>query len=300
MNLRNKRLSISEAKEMDMVNYLSSLGHEPLKIRSNNFWYLSPLRSENTPSFKINRKLNRWYDHGLGKGGNLIDFAIAYHGCTIGELLEKLAGNPSLQRPVILSPKTVTEPDNKIKVLAHFPLTSLALLRYLNQRRIPIEIADQYLREVKYELKDKTYYGIGFKNDFNGYEIRNPYFKGSSSPKNITTFNNGANEVAIFEGFMDFLSFKSIHQKEPEDRFDFVVLNSLSFFERARPFMEQHQSIRLYLDTDIAGQNYSRYALSLSKKYRDESHLYKHYKDLNDWLVNIGKAQKKSLGHKLQ
>ena len=295
MNLRNKRLSISEAKEMDMVNYLSSLGHEPSKVRNNDYWYLSPLRSENTPSFKINRKLNRWYDHGLGKGGNLIDFAIAYHGCTIGELLEKLAGNFSFQKPVAYQQKTEIETESRIKVLDAFTLTSLTLLRYLNRRRIPIEIADQYCREVRYEINGKIYYGIGFKNDSGGYEIRNPYFKGSSSPKDITTINNGEEEIIVFEGFMDFLSFKSIHQNEPEDRFDFAILNSLPFFEKSRPFMEQHQSIRLYLDTDTAGQNYSRYALSLSNKYKDESSLYQSHKDFNDWIVNFGKSQKRIL-----
>ncbi|MEJ7678111.1 MAG: hypothetical protein WKG06_09655 [Segetibacter sp.] len=54
-----------------------------------------------------------------------------------------------------------------------------------------------------------------------------------------------------------------------------------------------------YLDRDTTGQNYSRYALSLSNKYKDESCLYQHHKDLNDWLINFGKAQKKRLGHKL-
>ena len=59
--------------------------------------------------------------------------------------------------------------------------------------------------------------------------------------------------------------------------------------------MEQHEKIRLYLDRDKAGQNCSRYALSLSDKYKDESQLYKNHKDLNDWIMNIGKAQKKGL-----
>ncbi len=76
---------------------------------------------------------------------------------------------------------------------------------------------------------------------------------------------------------------------------DFVVLNSISFFEKARPFMEQHDYVRLYLDHDKTGQNCTRYALSLSKKYKDESQLYKSHKDLNDWMMNIGKAQKKTL-----
>jgi DNA primase len=59
--------------------------------------------------------------------------------------------------------------------------------------------------------------------------------------------------------------------------------------------MEQHEQINLYLDRDKAGQNCTRYALSLSRKYKDESQLYKNHKDLNDWIMNIGKVQKKNL-----
>lgn len=300
MNFRNKKLSVSEAKEIDIVHFLADLGCEPSKIRNNDYWYFSPLRDEKTPSFKVSRKLNRWYDHGLGKGGNLVDFAILYHGCTVSELLQNLCGNLSLQKPLLQQSFTKPEPENHIKILGDFILSSTALLRYLQQRRIPVDIADRYCREVRYELNGKVYYGIGFKNDLGGFEIRNPYFKASSSPKGITTIDNSAGEVIVFEGFTDFLSFKAIHQQEPEDRFDFVVLNSVSFFETARPFLEKHDTIRLYLDRDATGQNCSRYALSLSSKYKDESSLYQNHKDFNDWIVNFGKPQRKHQKQKLK
>lgn len=300
MNFRNKRLSVSEAKEIDIVHFLADLGYEPSKIRNNDYWYFSPLRDEKTPSFKVNRKLNRWYDHGLGKGGNLVDFAILYHGCSVSEFLQNLSGNLSLQKPSLQQSITRPELENQIKILGDFILSSTALLRYLQQRRIPIDIADRYCREVRYELNGKVYYGIGFKNDLGGFEIRNPYFKASSSPKGITTIDNSAGEVIVFEGFTDFLSFKAIHQQDPEDRFDFVVLNSVSFFETARPFLENHNTIRLYLDRDATGQNCSRYALSLSSKYKDESSLYQNHKDFNDWLVNFGKPQRKHQKQKLK
>jgi len=292
MEFRKQGLSLSEAKEVDMVDYLSRLGHEPLKIRNNDFWYLSPLREEKTPSFKVSRNLNRWYDHGLGRGGNLIDFGIEYHHCTFGELLDKLSGNFSLQKPFVQPLKNTNEPEPKIKVLVDFALTSYALLRYLEQRHIPIEIAEKYCQEVRYELNDKTYYGIGFKNDSGGFEIRNPYFKGSSSPKDITTFKNGSNEAIVFEGFTDFLSFKALHKNLPENSLDFVVLNSVSFFERARLFMEQHQAIRLYLDRDTAGQNHSQRALSMSNKYTDETTMRKSFthrriRQLADWEFHL-------------
>ena len=293
-----QRVSLQQAKEMDMVDYLSKLGYKPAKIRNNDYWYVSPLRDEKTPSFKVNRKLNRWYDHGLGKGGNLIDFAILHQNCTVGEFLQKLNENFSFHKPIFhQSNELITE--KKLNILQEFSVSSFALLRYLEQRRIPMDIADQFCREVRYELNDKIYYGIGFKNDSGGYEIRNPYFKTSSSPKDITTIKNKGKEVVIFEGFFDFLSFMTIHKNQVTNASDFVILNSVSFFEKARPFMEQHEIIRLYLDRDTTGQNYSHYALSLSNKYKDESNLYEHHKDFNDWMMNIGKSQKKNLDQKL-
>ena len=300
MENKHRRLSISEAKEIDMVRYLSSLGHEPTKVRRDDYWYLSPLRNEKIPSFKVNRKLNRWYDHGLGQGGNLVDFGIEYHRCTIKELLHKLSGRFFFHKPVVRHPEIVIKPEQGIKILEDGPLTSFALLKYLKQRRIPAEIAGIYCREVRYELNDKTYYGIGFKNDSGGYEIRNPYFKGSSSPKDITTIKNGSDEARVFEGFMDFLSFKTLHPDLSENNPDFVVLNSVSFFEKARHFMEQHQAIRLYLDRDTPGQTCTRRVLSMSERYMDESKQYKKHKDLNDWLVNLNKPQKKQLRPKFR
>ncbi len=98
---------------------------------------------------------------------------------------------------------------------------------------------------------------------------------------------------------MDFLSFKSIRENEVNNTPDFVILNSLSLFEKARPFLESHKSIKLYLDNDAAGQKVAREALSHSKKYNDHSKLYQNYKDLNDWLAHIGKQQQKRLGNKL-
>ncbi len=301
MNFSKSRLTIEEARQSDIVDYLSNLGHEPSKIRSGDYWYLSPLREEKTPSFKVNKKLNRWYDHGLGKGGNIIDFAILYHNCTVGECLDQLSNNLSFQKPLVIQDQkkdnSITE--SKIIILQEKALTSLPLLRYLQQRKIPVDLADAFCREVKYELNGKEYFGIGFKNNSGGYEIRNPYFKASSSPKDITTFNNAAKDANVFEGFIDFLSFLAIHKNQHQIPNDFVVLNSIAFFEKARPFLEQHDSIRLYLDRDKTGQNCSRYALNLSNKYKDESCLYKYHNDLNDWLVNFGKAEKKNFRQKL-
>ncbi len=59
--------------------------------------------------------------------------------------------------------------------------------------------------------------------------------------------------------------------------------------------MEQHEVINLYLDNDVSGQNCSRHSLLNNEKYKDKSNLYQHYKDLNEWTINIGKVHKESL-----
>ncbi len=288
MECGRHRLSLDEVKAIDIVSYLATLGYEPSKIRNSDYWYLSPLRNEKTPSFKVNKTINRWYDHGLGKGGNLIDFAILYHSCTVGELLGSITTDAFFHKAYLSPAQPCRSKENKLTIMKNCRLSSASLLNYLRHRRIPMNVADRYCRELHYKIGERVYYGVGFKSDFGGWEIRNACFKCSSSPKSVTSFDNGANEVIVFEGVTDFLSFRAVHQNEPEDRFNFLVLNSVSFFESARPFMEKHGSIRLYLDRDTTGQNCSRYALSLSSKYHDESSLYSKHKDFNDWIMHFG------------
>lgn len=298
MKAEQNNAAFKQVKQIDLVDYLSTLGYKTAKIRGNDYWYLSPLRDEKTPSFKVDQKINCWYDHGLGKGGNIIDFGIIYFNCTAVEFIKKLNSNFSLHQPIKVSPFKET-PAAKIIVLGDFMLSSTHLINYLAKRKIPYDIADKYCREVRYKMGGKVYYGIGFKTDSSSFEIRNPFIKSASSPKSITTFKNGSDEVAVFEGFFDFLSYQVYSVKQCLNPTDFIVLNSLSFFEKSRPVMESYNQVKLYLDNDKAGQNCSLYALSLSNKYEDESGLYKNYKDLNDWLVNQDLKQQKRISRKI-
>jgi len=302
MDFKEQKASCEQARQMDMVTYLAGLGYEPVKIRKFDYWYLSPLRSEKTASFKINQKLNRWYDHGLGKGGNLIDFALLYYQCTVGEFLKMLSGNLSFHQPIaklIESPESTKE--SQIHILRKGPISAISLCHYLQQRSIPLEIARRYCQEVRYELNKKDYVALGFQNDAGGYELRNPYFKASSSPKDITTLHNGGAEATVFEGFFDFLSYLAMPKNQQQKPTDFLVLNSVSFFQKARPMLEQYPAINLYLDRDNTGKNVTREALNISPKYQDKSGLYQLHKDLNDWLINQnkGKVHKRSFKPKL-
>lgn len=295
MKFRNNLPSVEEVKNTDMVDYLSSLGIKPAKVTRNDYWYLSPFREETTPSFKVNRKMNRWYDFGEGKGGNIIDFGIQFHKCSVSELLKRMTKSFSFQQQNTAIKKE-DEDAKKIKIINEKEITSLVLIRYLHKRRIPLDIAAKFCREIDYELYGKNYYAIGFKNNAGGYELRNEKFKASSSPKDITLIESNAEKLTVFEGFFNFLSYLAIHYKQEQPATNFLVLNSTSFFEKSLPLMQSHKSVHLYLDCDTTGQKCIQKALAIDKqKFKDERSLYKNYKDLNDWMVHIGKTQKHAI-----
>ena len=223
--------------ERDLVDYLATLGLEPAKIRHYDYWYLSPFRKEQTPSFKVNRKLNLWYDFGMGKGGNFLVFAAQFKNCTIATYIKNEPENYSqsanqLSKPI---PETYSQ-KSSIKITVVKPLQSIALLQYLNTRAIPFSIAEKYCIEIHYETNEKKYFSIGFKNDSDGYEMRNAYCKNSSSPKDITTIKNNTHKIAIFEGFFDFLSFLFLLPDQQHFDWDFCILNSLFFSKKSLLF----------------------------------------------------------------
>jgi hypothetical protein len=289
-------MTINQAKENDMVGFLSNLGYEPTRISGRNYWYLSPLRVEKTASFKINRTLNRWYDFGEGKGGNLVDFGILFYRCTISELLQKLNDTPlSLGSSNVQLKEKIEKPDSEhlIQIISTLQLSSFPLHQYLSYRRISPGIASKYCREVRYQIGEKIYYAIGFRNDAGGYELRNQNFKGSTSPKDSTYIDNGAKELAVFEGFFNFLSYQTIHEKQEHPNCNFLILNSASFFEKNLTKMQLHKRVHLFLDNDMTGQKCTLRAMEVDKQlFRDERHLYQKYNDLNDWIRYPGLSHK--------
>jgi len=292
MDFRKKRLTCEEANRIDMVDYLASLGYQPTRISGHSYWYLSmlPERSEGNASFKVNRNRNQWYDFGDGCGGSFVDFGVRYHRCSVSDLLKTLSGIASNSGQTVSRPSSsiAKEPEQKIRILDDKPIEAERLVLYLKNRRIPLDVAQQYCREVTFAFKDKTYYAIGFRNDLGGYELRNEYYKSSSSPKDIRFLDHGADNVTVFEGFFDFLSFVSIHKNQNVPLTNFLILNSISFFEKSRPVMERHRQINLYLDNDASGVKVTQGAVQYSHRYKDHSHLYKGYDDLNDWVCRMG------------
>jgi DNA primase len=66
-------MNSKQAKQIPIEHFLNKLNHKPVKSSGNDLWYKSPLHEDNTPSFKVNKILNSWYDFGISEGGSIID-----------------------------------------------------------------------------------------------------------------------------------------------------------------------------------------------------------------------------------
>lgn len=291
-------MNCEQANQMDLVDYLFSFGYSPAKISGNSYWYHSPFRKENTPSFKIDRAKNVWYDHGENKGGRLVDFVKQFFNCNTSEALAKIETKQLNTASSFRNPKKQTAitdlaEDNTIRILlVKDNITDLQLRRYLKQRNIPLSIAETFCKQISYQSGKYQYMAIGFKNNAGGYELRSANFKGSSSPKYVTYFNNKANSISVFEGFFDFLTWQSIYKNQQSSSSNFLILNSLSFFNRSLLLMEKHAHIHLYLDQDKRGRECTKLLQRRNRNVTDESKLYKGYKDLNEWVMKFGKQHK--------
>lgn len=317
-----QKINCEQAKKMDIVTYLEQLNCKPAKVRGNDYWYYSPFHKERTPSFKVNRKLNVWYDHSLGKGGNLVDFGITYHQCSVADFLEKLNGlQPHFsfqQQPFLADNPKETALKNiedgqrvlkpveenagkmmtafeenrrenqpaKMKIIAIKDLENDKLKQYIAARAISISNAEKYCKEIIVNAGQRKFSMIGFKNNSGGFELRNiGDFKSTIAPKDVSFFQHDKPALAVVEGVFDFLSLLEKQQVFLPELTNFLVLNSLSFFEKSMPLMNEHDRVYLLLDNDAAGNSRTASALQQSQKFIDLSHKYASAKDINEWLV---------------
>lgn len=280
-----ENLNCADARGVDLVELLGSLGYDPAKIVNKYYWYHSPFRMERTPSFRINKNTNRWYDFGEGEGGNTIDFVVRYAGVNVAEALKIIAGkNLNKRMDTFIGSTANHEPVIQVQSVKDLSYKSR---KYLESRAISFSLAKHYCREVHFTMYDKQYYAVGFENDLGGWELRNKFFKGSSSPKGITTFKLGSNTVDIFEGFVDYLSFLEL--KVDKIASDVIVLNSLSFLLKSLDTLENYKTINLYLNNDSSGKRFTLLALEKSDRIIDCSKLYTDHNDINDYLHQLKK-----------
>ena len=292
---RTTGLSCERARAFPIERALAKLGHFPTMTNDKEAWFLSPLRSETHASFKVSKKLNRWYDHGEGIGGNVIDLVCKITKSSVKETLRFLEQDQASfsfqQRPVLSN-------DNHygIQIFHARPIRHYGLLQYLFERRISISTAAAICMEVHYLNKGRRYFAIGLKNGSGGWELRNKYYKNCSSPKDITHIKNGNGKLIVTEGMFDLLSILE-GTEESNLEYDFLVLNSTAFLKKGMKIIDSYSQIDLYLDNDQNGKGATQKLMARSNNCLDRSKFYEGFKDMNEWLICNAK---KGLGQEAQ
>ena len=260
-------MTYQEANSISIKDYLESLGILPVVDKLYYGMYHSPLRQDDTPSFKVDYGVNLWCDFGTGEGGSLIDLVMKQYGCNAYGAISRLEQDYYSANTFSFQGKNIPEknpareerkrPASPVEIRSIQPLQHPALTNYL---------------------------------------------KGCTSPKDITRiqFAGKKNDACfVFEGFMDYLSFLTIRHKNSPiypciDWQDYIILNSTANVDKALYPLGEYEKIHCLLDNDEAGRKATQ---AIQKEYgwrvRDASHLYSGHKDLNDYL-----CQKSSLPEK--
>jgi hypothetical protein len=292
-------MALSEIKQISIKGFLKDMGILPKKDFGYYGMYLCPFREDQNASFKVDYRQNIWYDFGTNEGGSIIDLVMKLHSCMFHEAATRLEKDTisggrnsfSFHRDNTLDKREHNEPA--IAVLDIRPISHSKLIDWVNTRKIDLSLANLYCREVHYQVRNRTYFSVGFGNDNGGYELSSPpNFKACIPPKTITTINNGHNTCLVFEGFWDFLSYLTL-QKIEKTKYDVAILNSVANVQKALEFMKEYKNINAYLDNDEAGRKAFQKIKSSCFSADDMSERYKGYKDLNDYLC--GKKQVKEI-----
>jgi hypothetical protein len=293
-------MNIQQAKAIPIAEILQRMGQLPSKQRQDESWYKSPIRDEKTASFHVNTKKNIWFDFGLGIGGDNIELVCQYLqtegvGNSVPDALRWL-DNMFDHAPKIKSVKheiVENEPESpKLSIRAVKNLYQRVLENYLSDRGIPITIGARYLKELRIHNHEtgNHFIALGFKNEDEGYEIRNKRFKGSVKAKNISFIRGsipGNKEIHLFEGVFDYLTaITQNHGKHFEG--DVIVLNSIALLSKATPYLKGYGYKILYswMDNDEAGKRATQALQEFAQTEEGLRHIpmndrYAPYKDVN-------------------
>ena len=306
-----KEEDLSLIKRYPIVEYLERKGIKPVRRTPAYALYRSPLREETHPSFKVDTEKNLWIDYAEGRGGSIIDLRMRLENCMLSEAICRLGQTTSFdtacnnvepsKEKAYSSNGSIRLPKEEVangarRLIDVSDTLPSHLQEYLTKVRcIKLEKALPFLKCISYEVRGRRYEAIGFANLSGGYELRDDKtFKGTIAPKDITAiFENKAQPVCLFEGFMDFLSFLSM-KEEVNNRC--LVMNSVSNIGRSVSYLNNHQvsSIRTFLDNDGAGRRATQELIKAGFKVEDISR-YKDFKDLNEYHVSRVREQQKKL-----
>lgn len=261
---------------------LESFGLFPVKENRKTAFYFALDREEKIPSLSVDFVKNKAFDFGTGKSYDVISIVQQMNQCSVSDALKYLSAFDFSSQNEFLNEGIKTESDYKILEIKE--LEHPALIQYLKSRKVFEQ--KHLVKEIHYELNEKKYFSIGFQNNSGGFEIRNQYSKICIGKKDITFIQreqNPNNEIVVFEGFFDYLTFRNLEKSENPTS-DFLILNSTAILFKVKEKLKKFNKISLFLDNDANGISVKAKIQNQYKNVEDCSLVYHNFKDLNEWF----------------
>ena len=173
-------MQLHDIKQVSIVDYLAQAGYKPKLTKGVNYWYCSPLRSELTPSFKVNAERNQWYDFATGDHGDIIDLVCALQHCSTAEAMRRLAALKGVRLAPSFSfggTTPVRSQTPSMELIGVQAVKHPKLLLYLSERGLQPSDVSPFLSEVYYRVSEKCFFALGFPNDAGGESYAIPTLK---------------------------------------------------------------------------------------------------------------------------
>lgn len=301
-------MNISDIKQIPISDFLGRLGISPVKTSGAELFYHSPIGAEKTPSFVVNDKKGVWNDFGRDKGGTIIDLGLLiFNTDSVSETIKKfneIYNGISIDFRASKIPETRHDNNVKIHLIQNIGKNP-ALSNYLEDRGLLDTIsANENIKEVYYDVikqngSYKRYFGVGWENQSNGWEISSAYGKiclgkkditiinGLKLPTHITDYPSAVaqhQKVNVFEGIFDYYSALKMQWIGKDE--NAIILNSTALVDRAIDYMAKNQlSANLFLDNDRSG-NETTDKIKSKIESIDFRYTYSNFNDVNDALLD--------------
>lgn len=282
---------LHKANQSDFKALLVEFGFNHL----HNTFFENPFRKDTKPSFSVfdsKHGIQIAKDQATGDKYTCITFLQKLKGWELYECVEFLLdfSNVFVQTEKIRErARNVNIPISEMPKLLEATKEQQDNLNYYLKvkRKISPTLCKKYVEYKQYELSNKMYYGIFFKNNSDGYAVRNPYIKLTLGTADFTTIeNDDYKDWIVFEGFIDFLSAISHYQKE--FKANILVLNSTSHTRKAIDYLiltlYEDSRIFTFLDNDEAGRKAQKEFDQIT--VLDCARVYQGYNDFNEFLTS--------------
>ena len=295
---------VKEVKQIDLLTYLQNYEpNELVHISSNNY------KTRTHDSLKISNGLWNWFSRGIG-GKTALEYLIQVKGYTFVDGVKYLANLKHIREPVFVKE---TKKDRPIRlILPEKNANNKRVISYLKSRGISEDIIRRCIYDrVIFEDEHHNVIFVGYDSNnkprYAGARATNDSrfmhdITGSDKAYSFTLDSkNNSNQIHIFEGAIDLLSFASLLLLNNIDYQNYNLISLAGVYQPAKiieqskipetilRYLSEHKNISelvLHFDRDKAGRDATTaFQIVLSDKYKIIDEPSPYGKDINDYLM---------------